>query len=87
MSVIDESGIATVDAMSEDLIFLIAAIATDADRKRAIDLFRRIARQIAAEAYLRGQQSVTIQHGSAQDDAALAPDHRVSLIPPIDWQG
>lgn len=86
MSVIDEPGIATIDAMSEDLIFLIAAIATDADRKRAIDLFRRIARQIAAEAYLSGQQSVMAKDVT-HDETALAPDHRVSLIPPVDWQG
>jgi len=57
MSLIDDDT-ATVEELSEELIFLIAAVSTDAQRKRAIDLFRRFARLAESEAYRRGQASV-----------------------------
>jgi hypothetical protein len=58
MSMIDDDT-ATVHELSEELIFLIAAVSTDAQRKRAIDLFRRFSRLAEAEAFRRGQDSVS----------------------------
>ena len=96
MSMIDDNT-ATVEELSEELIFLIAAVSTDAQRKRAIDLFRRFARLAESEAYRRGRESVSplvpvsptgpdAGAAGADPERALAPDHRVSLIPPVSWQ-
>lgn len=96
MSLIDDDT-ATVEELSEELIFLIAAVSTDAQRKRAIDLFRRFARLAEAEAYRRGRESVgppvpvsatgpDVEATVTGPEQALAPDHRVSLIPPVSWQ-
>ncbi len=100
ISLIDDDT-ATAEELSEELIFLIAAVSTDAQRKRAIDLFRRFARLAEAEAFRRGQASVSPPQGqplqtpvaqppveavAADSGQPLAPDHRVSLIPPVSWQ-
>lgn len=96
MSMIEEDTITTQE-LSEELIFLIATAATDAQRKRATDLFRRYARRIDADAYRRGRDSVTpaaaprvpAPHRDATIDeiaAALQPDQNVSLIPRVAWQ-
>jgi hypothetical protein len=93
----DDSGLTTAD-LSEELIFLIATAVTDAQRKRATDLFRRIVRQVEADAWRRGRDSVTpvlspvVAPAEPVADAAsivtetLPPDHRVSLIPLVSWQ-
>jgi hypothetical protein len=96
MSMIDEDTV-TIQDLSEELVFLIATATTDAQRKRATDLFRRFVRRIDADAYRRGRDSVApvaaprapAPHRDATMDeiaAALQPDHRVSLIPRVAWQ-
>ncbi|UZE49232.1 hypothetical protein ONR75_31900 [Rhodopseudomonas sp. P2A-2r] len=59
MTMIDDDSRATAAELSEELIFLIATALTDAQRKRATDLFRRFARQIESEAWRRGRDSIT----------------------------
>jgi hypothetical protein len=58
MTMIDDDSRLTAAELSEELIFLIATVQTDAQRKRATDLFRRFARQIEAEGWRRGRDSV-----------------------------
>jgi hypothetical protein len=95
---IDDDAVTTQE-LSEELIFLIATATTDAQRKRATDLFRRYARRIDADAYRRGRDSVMPQSAAprlspaphrdatmAEIAAALQPDDGVSLIPRVTWQ-
>ena len=69
---------------------LIATASTDTQRKRTTDLFRLFARRAVKEAYLQGQNSMrpapakTVRTAAAP---ALPPDHLVSLIPLVNWQG
>jgi len=100
MTTIDDNSTVTAAELSEELIFLIATAVTDAQRKRATELFRRFARQVEADAFRRGRDSVTPVVASppavapaeavAEADAVvtetLPPDHRVSLIPLVSWQ-
>jgi hypothetical protein len=60
---------ATIAAMSDELIFLIASAATDEQRKYAADLFRYFAQAVARDAYQRGRR----------DEAASPAD--VSIVP------
>ena len=59
MTMIDDDSRVSAAELSEELIFLIATAQTDAQRKRATDLFRQFARQAEAEAFRRGRDSVT----------------------------
>lgn len=98
MTMIDDDSTLTTAELSEELIFLIATALTDAQRKRATDLFRRFARQVEAEAWRRGRDSVSpvvspevapaepAAEGAPIVTETLPPDHRVSLIPLVSWQ-
>lgn len=59
MTMIDDESRASAAELSEELIFLIATAQTDAQRKRATDLFRRFARQVEADTFRRGRESVS----------------------------
>jgi hypothetical protein len=98
MSLIDDDT-ATAEELSEELIFLIAAVSTDAQRKRAIELFRRFARLTAEEAYRNGCESVKPPAPTStepradpsaqrqpQQEKPLIPDRRVSLVPEVSWE-
>ena len=87
----------TTAELSEELIFLIATASTDAQRNRATELFRRIARQVEAEAFRRGRDSgpdippaagavAPVADATTNLTETLPPDHRVSLIPLVSWQ-
>lgn len=100
MTVIDDPVGATTAELSDELIFLIASVSTDEQRKYATDLFRHFARQVALDAYRLGQRSMAIPRLPAPssettitppepDDAPaiqLSDDLSVSLIPPVRWQ-
>lgn len=58
MTMIDDDSRVTAAELSEELIFLIATAQSDAQRKRATDLFRRFARQVESEAWRRGRDSI-----------------------------
>jgi DNA-directed RNA polymerase specialized sigma24 family protein len=82
----DDSG-ATAAELSEELIFLIATAQSDAQRKRAADLLRRFARQVEADAFRRGRDSVTpaaspaVAPGEpvAQETAAVCEADRAAI--------
>jgi hypothetical protein len=99
MTVIDDPIGATTSELSDELIFLIASASTDEQRKYTTELFRHFARQVAAEAYRRGQQSMSVpqlpvpsaiaaEPERADEAPAIQPsdDPSTSLIPPVRWQ-
>jgi hypothetical protein len=100
MTVLDDPIGATTAEPSDELIFLIASVSTDEQRKYATELFRHFARQVALDAYRLGQRSMAIPRLPAPAaEAATTPpepdeapaiqpsdDPSVSLIPPVRWQ-
>lgn len=83
MTMIDDPIGATPKQLSDELIFLIASASTDDQRKYATDLFRHFARQVAVDAYRRGQQSVAVPELSAPPTPG---DAEAPAIQPSDGQ-
>jgi hypothetical protein len=87
MSVLDEPVGVTTAQISDELIFLIASVSTDDQRKYATELFRHFARQVALDAYRLGQRSMAIPRLPAPadpvDDAGPddLPHHETALQP------
>ncbi|QUS41897.1 hypothetical protein RPMA_25970 [Tardiphaga alba] len=95
MTVLDDPLGATPSELSEELIFLIASVSTDDQRKYATELFRYYARQVELDAYRRGQQSmmapqlpppVSTEAPGIQPTANASHEIAVSLIPQVRWE-
>lgn len=100
MAMLDDPLGASASELSEELIFLIASASTDDQRKRATELFRYYSRQLAEEAFRRGQESVAVRQlppaaappaleppaiQLADHSAAQTPQASPSVIPQIRW--
>jgi len=98
MTVLDDPLGATASELSEELIFLIASVSTDDQRKYATELFRHYTRRIEAEAFLRGRESMAVPQlpqpalRLESDAPAIQPTELASeeaairLIPHVRWQ-
>lgn len=70
---IDATADVTIAEMSDELIFLIASASTDEQRKYAAELFRRLVRAVARDAYRRGELSAAMASAPDSDAVSIVP--------------